>query len=215
MLTTIQIMIWRVQLRMKGYKNPSEIFTHLTLEERLFLYRKALSVGHRKKIVEIGSYLGASSCFLAIAAKERGSTVHCIDTWNNEGMTEGPRDTYTEFMKNTVYYQDVIKPLRMRSEQAALLFNGPIDLLFLDGDHSYEAITMDLSLWVPKMTMGAWLILHDFGWAEGVQQAISEFVMPLQLGRPRILPNMYGVRINPDAIQNHNKQPHITPTRNA
>jgi predicted O-methyltransferase YrrM len=204
-LTTIQTVTLRIQLRLKGNESPLRIFTHLTLEECVFLYQKALSVGHRSEIVEIGSYLGASSCFLAMAAKAKESTVHCIDTWRNEGMTEGPRDTYIEFLRNTEYYRDVIAPLRMRSEQAALQFTESIDLLFLDGDHSYGAVLMDLSLWVPKMKAGSWLILHDFGWAEGVRRAIKEFVTPLQLGRPKMLPNMYAVKINPSKMLENGK----------
>jgi predicted O-methyltransferase YrrM len=184
-----------VRLLTRGHKKSFSVFTHLTYEERLFLYKTALKLKRGDSIVEIGSYVGASSCFLAAAASDRGSKVYCVDTWKNDGMTEGPKDTYSAFRANTKRYHEVIVPLRMKSEEAESEFRASVDLLFLDGDHSYEAVSADLRAWLPKMKAYAWLVLHDSGWAEGVQRAIREIVVPIEAAKPVVLPNLYAVQI--------------------
>jgi predicted O-methyltransferase YrrM len=182
-----------------GHAASFRIPTHLTWRERLFLYETVKKLNRGSSIVEIGSYLGASSCFLAAAAEEMGCRVHCIDTWQNEGMTEGPRDTFSAFSCNTGAYRESIVPLRMKSEEAISVLEEVPEMLFIDGDHSYEGVSTDLRAWLPKLRNGAWLLLHDSGWAEGVQRAIREMVAPVQVESPTVLPNLYATRVAPRA----------------
>ena len=71
----------QIKFYIKGNPQFFHIFTHLTKKERLLLYKLALSLPKESIVVEIGSYLGASSSFLAVAIKERDGKVYCIDTW--------------------------------------------------------------------------------------------------------------------------------------
>jgi predicted O-methyltransferase YrrM len=142
-------------------------------------------------VVEIGSYLGASSCFLAEGLKS--GRIYCIDTWQNDAMTEGSKDTYTEFKKNTRTYKDKIIDLRGWSYDmidTIKALNKPIDLLFIDGDHSYEGVKKDWDLYSPMLKKGSVVIFHDYGWAEGVQKVIREDVSPL-VKKHKNLPNMW------------------------
>jgi predicted O-methyltransferase YrrM len=139
---------------LRGNRASLRIFTHLTKAEKLLLYTLALDLPKNNCMVELGSYLGASSCFLAAAAKETGGRLFCVDTWRNEGMTEGPRDTYEEFLNNTHRYRDLIVPIRARTQEAAVHFDRMIDLLFIDADHRYEAVIADLHSWLPKLHPG-------------------------------------------------------------
>jgi len=185
-----------IRFVIRGHGGCFDIFTHLTKAERLLLYTLALRLPPGNCMVELGSYLGASSCFLAAAASETGGRLYCVDTWQNEGMTEGPRDTYQEFLSNTRRYYHLIVPIRARTQDAASNFDQMIDLLFIDADHRYEAVVADLGCWLPKLRPGGWLLMHDWGWAEGVKRAIQEIVVPLQVDTPETLPNLYAVRIN-------------------
>ncbi len=184
-----------IRFVLRGHKLCFEVFTHLTRTERLFLYTTALRLPKGNCMVEIGSYLGASSCFLAAAAKEKKGFLYCVDTWKNEGMTEGPRDTYETFLNNTRRYRKLIEPIRLNSKEAASNFDRTVDLLFIDGDHSYETVKTDLKSWLPKLSAGGLLLMHDWGWAEGVRRAIEEIVVPLQVDKPVTLPNMYAIRV--------------------
>ena len=183
--------------------NVWNIFTHTTEEERILLYKISSQLSNYSNIVEIGSYLGASTCFLAAGCSHKGGRVYAVDTWENQAMSEGLRDTYQEFLQNTTDYKNNINPIRSFSVDAAQNFSQPVDLLFVDGDHSYEGVMADLKAWIPKLKPKAWLLLHDIGWAEGVNQAIREVVEPISCTKPIILPNLYAVRVNvKSAIEN-------------
>lgn len=182
-----------IKFFLKG-KNLFNIFTHMTRFERLLLYKLALSLKENSIIVEIGSYIGASSSFLASAAKQKKHTVHCIDTWKNEGMSEGDRDTFNEFCKNIEPLKDYIHILRGSSVDIAKTFNEKIDLLFIDGDHSYEAVKADVEYWLPKIKNHGIVIFHDIGWAEGVISVVNEFIKPIQT-EEHIVDNTYWARI--------------------
>ena len=47
------------------------------------------------------------------------------------------------------------------SHDHAPAFREPIDLLFLDGDHSFDAVQRDYRDWAPKVRPGGFLVLHD------------------------------------------------------
>jgi hypothetical protein len=111
-------------------------------------------------------------------------------------LSEDLRDRYQEFLGKTQRYKQVIVPIRQRLEDAALTFLNTIDLLFVDADHSYEAVVRDLKDWLHKIRASAWILLHDSGWAEGVQRAINDIVVPIQIGVPEALPNLYSVQVD-------------------
>ena len=181
-----------IHFQWHGHKQAWRIFTHMTKRERLMLYRLALKQLPGSVLLEIGSYLGSSSCFLAAAASEiRGGTkVHCVDTWKNEGMTEGQRDTWSEFQTNTLRYLTIIVPHRGHSVKIAGNFNEKIDLLFIDGDHSYDGCRIDVENWLPHLKPGGLVIMHDYEWALGVQKVVHEFIAPRAI-TVGTLPNLY------------------------
>ena len=47
------------------------------------------------------------------------------------------------------------------SKEVAATFNLPIDFLFIDGDHSYDAVKSDWTIWYPKIVEGGIIALHD------------------------------------------------------
>jgi len=196
LIVHLQYLPWEVNLYLRGHGPCFGIFTHLTLEEKLLLYKLTRKLDHNSVIVEIGSYLGASTTFLAAAAKENQSLVYCVDTWLNDAMTEGPRDTYQEFISNTTLYQQQIYPLRGKSEDIAKEFVNQIDLLFLDGDHSYSGCRLDVESWLPKLKNGGIIVFHDYGWSEGVQKVVREIVKPREKAPGHGMSNLYWTRIN-------------------
>lgn len=165
------------------------VFTHLTAEEKYSLYS---SVQPNSLCVEIGSYLGASS--VCIASSPNCSKLYCVDTWNNDAMSEGNRDTYSLFLSNTKALSHKIFPIRGLSANAGLKFKEKIDFLFIDGDHSYEGAKADVESWLPLLRSGGVLVMHDCGWAEGVQRVIQENVLHA-CSTWKFLPNMFIAKI--------------------
>jgi predicted O-methyltransferase YrrM len=151
--------------------------THMTAQERLVLFETALGLPAGFTIVEIGSYLGSSTAFLAYAATTKAGTVHAIDPWLNTAMgSEGERDTFAEFAANTAPFEHYIVRHRATSVEVAQREAPiPCDLLFIDGDHSREAVLTDLRLWLPALKPGGVLAMHDIDHA-GVKSAFDAVV---------------------------------------
>ena len=173
------------------------IKSHLTTGELIALNRLALG---KETILEIGSYIGASTCCLGAAMEKSGfGRVFCIDTWNNDAMTEGSRDTYTEFLKNTESFALFIIPIRGFSTEVAkhiAIKTNHVDLLFIDGDHSYHGVKADWDTYKGFLKAGSIVVFHDWGWAEGVKRVIEEDVKHL-VNQSDSLPNMWWGRIRP------------------
>lgn len=171
------------------------IFSYTTPEEREMLFNLSKKMKKGSVIVEVGSHLGATSCMLALG--NRNNKVFCVDTWRNDTMPEGLRDTFGEFQKNIKDFANII-PLRGASEDVSKKFDEKIDLLFIDGDHSYEGVKTDVFSWIPRCRDGAIVVFHDIGPGcseYGVNQVIKEYVKPIERDAAILLPNMYIVQI--------------------
>ena len=49
----------------------------------------------------------------------------------------------------------------MTSEDAVRVWDKPIRLLWIDGDHRYEPTWLDFTLWEPHLAEGGSLLMHD------------------------------------------------------
>src|SRR5208282_3373796 len=156
---------------------PAELFNrpgYLHALEGKFLYWLATQVPAGGQVVEVGSFKGKSSGFLA-AGLTRGGNLACVDTWSNDAMPyDEPDDSMSEFLGNMSRYRDCIDVCRGRSAEVAAGWSRPVDLLFIDGDHSYEGCSADLTSWLPYVRCGGWLAFHDSS-VDGVTGAIRDF----------------------------------------
>jgi predicted O-methyltransferase YrrM len=165
----------QVAMALAGH-DPRQIPTHMSCRELHWLYQSARLLPRNSEVIEIGSYLGASSVYLAAGLSAHGGRLHCVDTWRNEGMKEGAADTFDQFQRNTAGQAGVINAIRMRSQDALPSLPGPFRLAFIDGDHSYEAVRDDLRLLADRMTPDGILALHDWRYFPGVSVAVLEFI---------------------------------------
>jgi predicted O-methyltransferase YrrM len=141
-------------------------------------------------VVEIGSWLGHSA--LALADQSVGK-VYCVDHWLGNGAGSGtgpvddPLDLYERFLENVAAadMSRYIVPLYGDSAVVCKLFaHKPIDLLYIDGDHSYEGVTADLKNWGPLVRSGGIICGDDYG---EVKQAVHQyFDRPVELLATRI-----------------------------
>jgi predicted O-methyltransferase YrrM len=118
--------------------------------------------------VEIGSARGKTACYIGMALKENGSgRLYAIDPhipteWNdNESL-----DTYEVMSRHVgaLALTDVVTIIRQRSDEPLIDVPSPIDLLFLDGDHSYKGVKADWETFLPRMSPFGLIVFHDTGW---------------------------------------------------
>ena len=108
-------------------------------------------------------------------------------------MTEGARDTWAEFETNTANYKECITPIRGFSTKVVeelQQLTEELDLLFIDGDHSYDAVKADWEHYQQFLKTSSIIVFHDYGWAEGVKRVIEEDVKPM-VSDSDSLPNMW------------------------
>ncbi len=146
----------------------------LTDKEGRLLYHLAKNCRGHGVIVEIGSWKGKSTIWLAAGAKAgKKIPVYAID--HHKGSPEhyqwyGAKDiwTFDEFQKNLALagVADIVIPVVKTSAAAAKDFNQPVELIFIDGAHQYELVKLDFELWFPKLIEGGVMVVHDTaGWA--------------------------------------------------
>jgi len=141
-------------------------------------------------LVEVGSWLGKSAIYLARELELRGKTnkLFCVDTWNGEPDLQqrvkqhgGQSGMFEQFIYNTRHHRGRIIPIPMASTEAAKLFKSQsLMMVFIDANHSYEAVLQDLQAWWPKICPGGMICGHDYvpthpNSINGVVKAVDEF----------------------------------------
>lgn len=67
--------------------------------------------------------------------------------------------------------------------------DGSLDSVFIDGDHSYEAVKNDLIFWWKKIRKGGWMLGDDFYGFADVRNAVNEFANENNLNYELLLKN--------------------------
>ena len=114
------------------------------------------------QIVEIGSWMGRSTIWLACGARMAGQRVYAVD--RHIGSREAPDvRTFEAFSENIrrAGVEDSVVPLVMSSAEAAARVEGGVHVLFIDGDHSDTGAMADADLWVPRLVDGGIILMHD------------------------------------------------------
>lgn len=77
-------------------------------------------------------------------------------------MPDGARDTYAEFRANTRCYEAMITPVRKMSHNLARAdVAGPLNFVFIDGDHGEDAVRRDFNLVSNCMGPNSIVAFHD------------------------------------------------------
>jgi len=152
----------------------------MTELELLWLYQQA---GQMTSVVEIGSWMGRSTHALCEGCAEK---VISVDTFrgakaNTNGTFFDPAamDLFREFASNVANFKQ-LQVFVMESHQAARRFAPlSIDMIFIDGDHKFEEVRLDLRVWMPvakKLICG-----HDCS-ELGVARALDEIDLQIERG---------------------------------
>jgi predicted O-methyltransferase YrrM len=156
-------------------RRARRIHTFTTRNELKTLHRLASDCPENGRALEIGSYLGASTCYIGAGLRGKDARLVCVDDWQNENMPDGKRDTFAEFMRNVAPVRSRIVAVRKRSAHiTADDVGGLVDFAFLDGDHTYLGTKADLELVEPMMTRTGVIAFHDVRFFEGVSRVIGE-----------------------------------------
>jgi MMP 1-O-methyltransferase len=141
-------------------------------QEGELLWNLARNCAGKGVIVEIGSWQGKSTTWLAAGSKE-GARARVYAIYPHILHPENLQ-IYRENMKRAGV-DDLVEPLVMTSNKAAENFDKPVELIFVDGDHKYEAVKSDFELWFPKVTDGGTIAFHDVN-SPGPRRLVDETI---------------------------------------
>ncbi len=138
----------------------------LSVEEGQFLYSLARSCTGRGSIVEIGSWMGRSTIWLAAGSRaDEGRPVYAVDphTGSPEHARDGMPSTLKAFHANIAAagLTDIVVSRTVTAQEAAIGFNEPVELIFLDGPHDVSTVSAILQAWLPKLIEGDWIVLNN------------------------------------------------------
>ena len=146
--------------------------------EGICLYNYALNSSKKGPILEIGSYCGKSTIYIATAAKKYSGCVYSVDhhTGSEENQVgweyhdielfdeeTGRINSFPEFMRNLrkANLLDTVVPIVSDSSLVSRYWKIPLSMVFIDGGHTMEAAFNDFNNWKDKIIKGGILAIHD------------------------------------------------------
>jgi predicted O-methyltransferase YrrM len=153
----------------KGFLHP---------DEGKFLYELSSRECRERFAVEIGSYCGKSACYIGLACKENDTKLFSIDhhrgseeqqfgeEYFDEEIFDYEKkrvDTYPLFISNIKKFGliDTVIPVIDNSVEASKKIEDDLDLVFIDGSHTFESARNDYFSWRDKIRIGGILAIHD------------------------------------------------------
>jgi len=160
----------------QGWFDYEDLYSHL-----------AKNLPEGSSFVEVGVWKGRSICYLGQQLKSinKKFKIFAVDTFKGSSNEDAHQKEVQEhggsllplFLKNLtdLNLTDLITPIEKDSIEASKLFSdNEIDFVFVDANHSYEAVIEDLKHWYPKLKPGGIIAGHDF-WADSVRSAVLTF----------------------------------------
>ena len=115
--------------------------------------------------VELGAYSGISYFAFCKCVAEQNLPTQCfaVDTWQgDEHAGIYGENVFERFLADNQRYAIFSQPIRCHFDAALNRFeDGSIDLLHIDGLHTYEAVRHDFETWHPKLAQNSVVLFHD------------------------------------------------------
>jgi len=159
----------------------SDWLNYMGKEEIEALKILALSLPDNPLVINIGA--GAGTSGLALLESRPDLSLVTIDKNKGDtslGSIEGEVNAFkgskTEWEKRTTHIVGF-------SAKVGQKWIEPVDLVFIDGDHSYKGCKADIEAWLPHIKKGGAIVFHDYqsGKWPDVKKAVDE-----AFGTPKI-----------------------------
>jgi hypothetical protein len=145
-------------------------------------------------VVEIGTWKGQSSAFLAVELINSGKDfkLDCIDNFTGSVIEPGQMndqdnkagkllDVFKNNMRPVVGHYQAIQG--DSAESAQLYEDESLDFVFIDASHDYESFKKDLFAWFPKVKIGGMISGHDFADPyPGIVKAVRDHLVNEKVG---------------------------------
>ena len=131
-----------------------------------------IEVCRPKKVVELGVFRGDSLSAMSQACRDLGLThteIIGVDTWAGDSTTgtygEEVYAVVKDFFDTTFPSTVLIRSLF--SQAFTKIDNSSVDILHIDGLHTYDAVKEDFTTWLPKLSDSGIVLFHDISVMNG------------------------------------------------
>ncbi len=131
----------------------------LTIRELAYLYGLTARLPARHAI-EIGRFRGGSTIAIAAAMPE-GGRLWSVDIGEKEERFHSGGRTYDRQLQDFSERFRLPIELIVGDSRTLDLDTGEVDLVFIDGDHSYAAVRSDIDRWGRRARIGGAVLLDD------------------------------------------------------
>ncbi|NBI28720.1 class I SAM-dependent methyltransferase [Chengkuizengella marina] len=119
-----------------------------------------------KIIVELGTHLGVSHFSFCQAVMDENLPTKCygIDHWKGDAHSGLYDEDIFLLVKNIsdTEFPNISNLVRNSFDEALSTFeDGTIDILLIDGYHTFESVKHDFDTWLPKISENGIILLHD------------------------------------------------------
>lgn len=150
-----------------------------------------------KIMVEIGVYKSKGIKRILRSEVKSLEQYYAIDPFMLLGALYGHMGDITQEEWDELYSQSCslmhwfpqLHIIRMQSHIAAKVFeNKSLDLVYIDADHCYKAVTNDIDIWLPKIKKGGIISGHDYGDKKhpDVERAVIKKLGKVKLGKSKL-----------------------------
>jgi hypothetical protein len=146
-------------------------------------------------IIEIGVFQGE---FAEVLSDTNPKHLYLVDCWESQGTCSGDVDgnnmkhfssgidLWNSVKEKFAFYPNISIHRQYSSEFLKSIEDLSVDVIYIDGDHSYEGVKADLANAFPKIKKGGWIMGHDYEmnmkkannvYNFGVKRAVDEFCL--------------------------------------
>ena len=133
-----------------------------------------------RKVVEVGTYAGATAGHLLQHCPE--ITLWCVDPYVAYTAYDADRMAKVYAQAQATVFLKYANVIHIKADSAIAVHQfkpGDVDIVFIDGNHEYDAVKSDLAHWYPLVASGGILCGHDYSSTNrvpiGVIPAVDEF----------------------------------------
>jgi predicted O-methyltransferase YrrM len=166
---------------MRTAEDLAEWQGYLTLPEVNVLKKYAAKIPQDGTAINIGA--GAGTSTISMLEGNSAITVFSVDL-----RTDEKEHLTNEHLRMKEVPRDISRrAIRIWGDSGAVGIAWPtafpVDLVFVDGDHSYHGATRDVEAWKPKLKDGGYMLFHDYGshnWPD-VWKVVEEWGVALKI----------------------------------
>ena len=153
------------------------------------LFDIANTFGENKiNYVEIGAYAGGSSCLMlqrlntTIISIDLGEPIPKGEVFENVIKYKNNNNYYKYIQGNSQVVETKNQVIEALSNSRVLGYSNKIDLLFIDGDHSFNGVTADFVMYSDLVKVGGYVVFDDYNdsvYSPEVKRAVDTLLLNL------------------------------------